>query len=105
MDASKLGLNATLVQGGQAAECLSYAGLKWDGSVPWLVMNGYAMKGYPSNSQDNEGYFISRPYEESLCKKMGWKAIYDNGAYQFCMNDHILLGNRHALEWLISKIK
>lgn len=104
-DSRRFGLNASLVQGRQAVECLSYAGLKWDGSVPWLVINGYAMRGYPSDSQDHDGYFISASYEESLCRKMGWKPVYRNGTYEFCMNGSILMGNRHALEWLISKTK
>ena len=75
-------------------------GVKWDGGVPLLIYGSTVVEGFPSRSQDVNGYF---PDEENLCKTVG-TPIYENGTYIYCkLKNGAILGNRHVLDMLLEK--
>ncbi|AAR38884.1 NEQ029 [Nanoarchaeum equitans Kin4-M] len=63
------------------------------------------ISGYPSEIQDNNGYYYGKEYEIELCKKLGGKPVYINNSYYFCEINNTILGNRKAIEWLINICK
>ena len=86
---------------------LRRAGFSWDGGVPLLVCvtekNVVIMEGFPSASQDVNGYFLGAEKEESLCRQMKGTPVYDGNVYAYCiMPSGALLGNAHALQVVVS---
>ncbi len=85
--------------------------IKWDGGVPLLVAqleNGtvIAIEGYPAASQDKNGYFLGKDFEEKLCKRNGGKAIYSGSTYLYCiLPGNIIMGNKYSVDMLISTCK
>jgi len=64
------------------------------------------MVGFPSESQLGDGYFSNEDFDRSHC--LGAKGIpyYEDNKYLFCiLQDGTILGNAHAIDWIIEKIK
>jgi len=79
----------------------------WTGGVPLLVCfrenePPLVMIGYPSESQDKDGYLYSKEKEEELCGKYGEK-VYENGEYIYCKykNSGYMMGNKNALQIIL----
>ena len=97
--------------GGDYVNFLKLHGINWDGGVPLtfsLLKNGtlITISGYPSSSQEKDGYFINMEYEKSMCERMGGSAVFINSTYKFCkLPNGMLLGNRYSIGYLINLIK
>ncbi len=82
--------------------------IRWDGGVPLLVAQlknstVIAIEGYPAASQDKNGYFLGKDFEEKLCERNGGKAIYSGSTYLYCiLPGNIIMGNRYSVNMLIS---
>ena len=69
-------------------------------------MNGklFIIKGFPSVTQDVDGYFMGKEYEEGLCESAGGRKHEENGEYLFCyIEDNVALGNRYSVEYMIEE--
>ena len=92
-------------------DCLSKHGIRWDFGVPimfaWFDSKLFVIQGFPSSSQDSEGYFLGKEKEIEYCKSSNGKLNYDeNGRYLFCtLPNGIVLGNRNAVDYLLKKCK
>ncbi len=79
----------------------------WDGGVPLLfavLKNGtlIAIEGYPSASQDVNGYFLGKEREQEICKRWGGEGIYEHGEYKFCrLPSGLIIGNKYAVDYLV----
>ncbi len=85
---------------------LKSLGIKWNGGVPFMVVhinNSFVtVEGFPSDSQNINGYFYGKNEEENLCKKWGGTGVYKNGEYLYCrLSDGSLVGNEYSLKYLI----
>jgi len=83
----------------------------WDGGVPLLfaVLKNdtlIAIEGYPSVSQDVDGYFLGKEREQEICRYSGGESIYENGDYKFCkLPNGVILGNKYAINYLFAICK
>ncbi len=83
-------------------------GYKWDGGVPLLfgiLRNGtlILIKGYPTDSQEKNGYFMGKEYEKKMCDNMKGEKIYLNNEYSFCkLPNGVILGNKYAVNYLLT---
>ncbi|OYT42494.1 MAG: hypothetical protein B6U78_01180 [Candidatus Aenigmarchaeota archaeon ex4484_224] len=99
------------MNGKEAFYCLNQRNFTWNFGVPivFALVNDklIVIEGYPSSSQDVNGYFLGKEKEESFCKSMNGNPIYDNsGNYLFCkLPDGTILGNKYAIEYLIDLCK
>jgi len=59
--------------------------------------------GYPSKTQEKDGYLIGRDYEENMCIKVNGTPVYINNTYQFCNITGVLVGNKYSIMWLIDQ--
>jgi len=83
----------------------------WDGGVPLLfaVLKNNTLiviEGYPSLSQDVNGYFLGMEKEQEICKHWGGESIYENGEYKFCkLPNNVIVGNKYAVNYLVDACK
>lgn len=88
-------------------ECLKQKNYSWNFGVPLtfaLLKNGslIIIQGYPSKSQDINGYFLGKENEEKICEQSNGKKFFDeSGNYIFCKIDKEILGNRYSINYLI----
>lgn len=103
-------MNITVVkttEGGKYVKFLESHGIKWDGGVPLLFVllkneTLVVVNGYPTESQEKNGYFFGVDYEKSMCEKMSGKPFYENGEYKFCkLPNGMLLGNMYSVDYVI----
>lgn len=82
--------------------------VSWDFGVPLMfaVADGQliGLKGFPTESQEQDGYFINRDFEQQLCQQRGGQAHTDgSGEYIFCeLPNGLFLGNHHSADYIIS---
>ncbi|NPA76815.1 MAG: hypothetical protein GXN93_03615 [Candidatus Diapherotrites archaeon] len=70
-------------------------------TAPFIVMIGF-----PSEYQDKNGYFMGENKELSYCKDMHGVPYYENNTYLFCIRpDGTILGNEHAVDWILKILK
>ncbi|GEM_PF-1594508 len=83
----------------------------WDGGVPLLfavLKNNtlVAIEGYPSTSQDVNGYFLGKEKEQEFCKHWGGEGVYEDGEYKFCkLPNGVIVGNKYAVDYLVRVCK
>lgn len=87
-------------------ECLKRINVSWDFGVPITFAKAgdevVVIKGYPSEPQDKDGYFLGKEMEMEFCESVEGKLIYENGNYLFCeLKDDKILGNRYAIDYLV----
>ncbi|MCD6403201.1 MAG: hypothetical protein J7K98_02650 [Candidatus Aenigmarchaeota archaeon] len=107
---SKIKTNVTIVKtkdSQKAYKCLQSQGFSWNFGVPIMFARTdkklIVIEGYPSKSQDKNGYFMGMDYEYSLCNSSNGKPYYENGTYVFCeMPEGKILGNEYAVRYLIN---
>ncbi len=103
-----MGVNAILTTDiSPVAPALERAGFSWDGGVPLLVCvadrNVVIMEGFPSSSQDVNGYFLGMEREEEICRGLKGTPVYEGGVYAYCvLPTGALLGNVRALQVVVS---
>lgn len=106
--------NITIVKTTQTSKyfgILKKFNFTWDGGVPLLfaiVKNKtlIVIEGYPSERQDVNGYFLGKEKEQTLCKRINGKEVFENGKYKFCkLPNNIILGNKYAVDYLINTCK
>lgn len=97
----------TTTDSSAVAEVFSEYGISWDYGVP--VMFGTVndtmilLKGFPSDSQFRNGYFMSKDYEENLCGLQNGTAIGDGSDYRFCiLSDGQMMGNAYSADAVLS---
>lgn len=90
------------------ATCLENLGLKWNGGVPLLfgiLENNsiIAIQGYPTSSQEVNGYFLGMEKEIEICENANGEKVYSkDGKYLFCrLPNGFILGNKYAVDYLI----
>ena len=70
-------------------------------TAPFIVIVGF-----PSNNQNKNGYFMGKEKELEYCQGMRGTPYYENNTYLFCvLPDGTVLGNEHAINWIMSKIQ
>lgn len=80
----------------------------WDGGVPLLfaVLSNdtlITIEGYPSVSQDVNGYFLGKEKEQELCKRWGGECVYENNEYKFCkLSNGVIVGNKYAVDRIVN---
>lgn len=48
---------------------------------------------------------MGKKQEESFCKQIGGTPYYENNTYLFCIRKNgMIIGNEHAVDWLMDKI-
>lgn len=88
--------------------CLKKYGVDWDFGVPIMFANVSGVitmiQGYPSSSQDVDGYFLGLQKEEQICKNSGTPIYNSNGTYMFCrIGTAKYLGNMYSVSYLVSQ--
>ncbi len=90
-------------------KCLLKLGIRWDFGVPIVFAKTknetIVIQGYPSSSQEKDGYFLGKEIEKKICEQSKGTPFFDkNGNYLFCkLPNGIILGNRYAINYLINK--
>lgn len=83
----------------------------WDGGVPLLfgiVKNKtlIVIQGYPTQQQENNGYFLGKEKEQKLCENLNGEKIVINEDYKFCkLPNGVIIGNKYAVDYLINMCK
>ncbi len=105
------GLEVVKTTNGKYADYLKQFGFDWDGGVPLffaILKNDtpIIIEGYPSSSQDKNGYFFGMEYETKMCKNLRGTPIYQNGTYRYCkLPNGALVGNKYSVDYLINSCK
>ncbi len=92
---------------GEYGKYLKKYNFSWNGGVPLLfaiLENNtlIAIQGYPTESQEKNGYFIGKEYEMNMCNSLDGKMTFKNGEYQFCkLPNGVILGNKYAVDYLL----
>jgi glutaredoxin-related protein len=94
----------------KVVEELKKRNFTWDGGVPLLFCilkneTVVAVEGFPTVTQDNNGFYYSKSYEENeLCiKKWGEPVRDENGNYLFCrVSENLYIGNYNSVKRIIS---
>lgn len=81
-------------------------GLTWNFGVPLLFAVAdseiIVISGFPSESQNFDGYFMGHDYELQLCESSGGEQFSSGGVYKFCtMRTGFTLGNIHSVDNLL----
>ncbi len=88
-------------------EVLDRYGVKWDFGVPMMFAiaggNFIGLEGFPTESQDVDGYFMGREFEQQLCQSRGGTPYLVDGSYLFCkLPSGFFLGNEHSVDHLVN---
>ncbi len=105
--------NAPILETTDAAKIQPYldeANVNWQGGVPIMAIdvNGkiYVISGFPAKFQDKNGYINGKEWEEGLCRGVHGTFYPSDKNYLFCIRpDGEIIGNEHAIDWIMSKIK
>ncbi|NPA38331.1 MAG: hypothetical protein GXN99_00885 [Candidatus Nanohaloarchaeota archaeon] len=79
---------------------------EWSGGVPLMVCltsdKPLVMIGYPSATQEKDGYFLGEEQEKEICRSQQGKEIYDGNKYLYCvLPNGFIIGNEYALNYLL----
>jgi hypothetical protein len=85
---------------------LAEHGVDWDFGVPLMfaVSGGefIGLQGFPSESQEWNGYFVNQEFERQLCERQGGEPHFTGVEYAFCeLPGGLFLGNYHSADYII----
>lgn len=83
---------------------------EWSGGVPLMIcfrnQSPLVMLGYPSASQDNNGYFYGEKEEQKMCEEYNGTKVFKDGKYVYCLlPSGFMMGNKYALQEIIEAYK
>ena len=92
------------------AEFLSSYDIEWKFGVPILFGVSYSeikiLEGFPSGSQNKEGYFIGKDFEQNICESQRGSPYFENDTYLFCnLPSGMMLGNDFSVKHLLDFCK
>ena len=88
------------------AKFLENYDIHWKFGVPILFGVSYSevkiLEGFPAESQNKQGYFIGKDFEQNMCDAQGGSSHFENGIYKFCnLPSGMMLGNDFSVKFLI----
>jgi hypothetical protein len=97
----------TTTQGVAFKPTLDSYGIKWSFGVPimFAIADGEFMgiEGFPAESQEVDGYFMGKEFEQQLCQSQGGQPHLENGDYRFCeLPSGFFLGNKYSVDYIIN---
>ncbi len=94
----------------EVAKFLLEYDIDWKFGVPILFGVSYSeikiLEGFPSGSQNKEGYFIGKDFEQNICEAQRGTPFFENEVYQFCnLPSGMMLGNDFSVKYLLDFCK
>jgi hypothetical protein len=97
----------TTTSGAVFKPVLDNYGVDWSFGVPMMfaIADGefLGVEGFPDESQEVDGYFMGREFEQQLCDSRGGEPQLVEGEYRYCkLPNGFFLGNKYSVDYMLS---